>query len=68
MCAIRNRELESHLAEREAMIRVLQRRVEEKEALYQKALMRTSLSTVKRLVMTEHWGGFGNKDYCKPRI
>ena len=32
------------------MIRVLQRRVEEKEVLYQKALMRTTLSSGKRLV------------------
>lgn len=34
------------------MIRALQRRVEEKEVLYQKALMRTTLSSGKRLVFT----------------
>ncbi|KAK8404130.1 hypothetical protein O3P69_000295 [Scylla paramamosain] len=45
----RNRELESHIAERDAMIRALQRRVEEKEVLYQKALMRTTLSSGKSL-------------------
>ncbi|XP_042204239.1 uncharacterized protein LOC121853912 isoform X1 [Homarus americanus] len=45
----RNRELESHVAERDAMIRVLQRRAEEKEALYQKVLMRNSLNTGKSL-------------------
>ncbi|XP_071530758.1 uncharacterized protein [Panulirus ornatus] len=45
----RNRELESHVAERDAMIRALQKRAEEKEVLYQKALMRSTLSTGKSL-------------------
>ncbi|XP_042876840.1 angiomotin-like isoform X2 [Penaeus japonicus] len=45
----RNRELESHVAERDAMIRVLQKRAEEKEAMYQKALMRNSLVAGKSL-------------------
>lgn len=45
----RNRELESHVAERDAMIRVLQKRAEEKEAMYQKALMRNSLVAGKGL-------------------
>ncbi|XP_069172424.1 angiomotin-like protein 1 isoform X3 [Procambarus clarkii] len=45
----RNRELESLVAERDAMIRVLQRRAEEKEALYQKALLRKSLNIGKSL-------------------
>ncbi|ROT84759.1 angiomotin [Penaeus vannamei] len=44
-----NRELESHVAERDAMIRVLQKRAEEKEAMYQKALMRNSLVAGKGL-------------------
>ncbi|XP_069943567.1 angiomotin-like isoform X2 [Cherax quadricarinatus] len=45
----KNRELESLIAERDAMIRVLQRRAEEKEALYQKALMRNTLTIGKSL-------------------
>lgn len=47
----RNRELESHIAEKDAMIRVLQRRVEEKDVLYQKALIRTTLGSGKRYLV-----------------
>lgn len=54
MVTPRNRELESHIAERDAMIRVLQRRVEEKEALYQKALVRNTLAAAKRYCIFHH--------------
>ncbi|XP_068217068.1 LOW QUALITY PROTEIN: serine-rich adhesin for platelets-like [Palaemon carinicauda] len=45
----RNRELETQIAEKNAMIRVLQRRLEEKENVYQNALMRNSLSSGKSM-------------------
>ncbi|KAK7083153.1 hypothetical protein SK128_010535 [Halocaridina rubra] len=45
----RNRELETQIAEKNAMIRVLQKRAEEKETLYQNALMRNSLGAGKSL-------------------
>ena len=45
----RNKELESKVAEKDAMIKVLQKRVEEKENLYQSAV-RNSMATPPRYV------------------
>ncbi|XP_076056149.1 uncharacterized protein LOC143034093 isoform X2 [Oratosquilla oratoria] len=54
-----NRELESHIAERDAMIKVLQKKATDKEALYRNAVMRNSASITSMSANTSGDSGNG---------